>query len=82
MEDEPPEGQSASKEELIEAIREIDGPAFTAPEIADSLGIGVDSARQYLYELVDSDLLSMKKPGSRTVIFWLSESQQSEVSEA
>ena len=82
MEDKPPEARIVSEEELIEAICVIEEPAFTAPEIAEDLGIGVDSARQHLYELVDEGLLSMKKPGSRTVIFWLSESQQSEVSDA
>jgi len=58
------------------------GPAFTAPELAAGLDLSEDSARERLYNLVDKGTLSMKKPGHRTVVFWLTDDQQSDVSDA
>jgi len=37
----------------MEGIRKIEGPAFTAPELAAGLDLSEDSARERLYNLVD-----------------------------
>lgn len=82
MDREKPGKRIVSQEELMEAIHEVEGPAFTAPEIAAGLELSEDSARKRLYSLVDEGTLSMKKPGYRTVVFWLNDRQQSDVSDA
>jgi|GEM_PF-500473 predicted ArsR family transcriptional regulator len=82
MDREKPGKRIVSHEELMEGIRKIEGPAFTAPELAAGLDLSEDSARERLYNLVDKGTLSMKKPGHRTVVFWLTDDQQSDVSDA
>jgi predicted transcriptional regulator len=46
-------------------------PAFVPAEIGDSLGVTKETARNRMNELVDLGLLEKKKPGQRTVLYWI-----------
>jgi len=46
-------------------------PAFVPSEIADRLDVTTEGARHQMDRLVDRELLSRKKPGARTVIYWI-----------
>ncbi|WP_276260641.1 helix-turn-helix domain-containing protein [Haloglomus litoreum] len=46
-------------------------PAFVASEIAEELDVTTEGARHQMNNLVDRGLLSRKKPGQRTVIYWV-----------
>jgi len=48
-------------------------PAFIASEIAEELDISDEGARHRLNRLVEQGLLNKKKPGPRTVIYWITE---------
>ncbi|MFB6113612.1 MAG: hypothetical protein ABEJ58_05865 [Halodesulfurarchaeum sp.] len=65
---------SVSDDELIRAIREdIEGPAFTAGELAEIVGMSVEGVRKRLDELYEEGEINRKKPGARTTI-WYDES--------
>lgn len=46
-------------------------PAFVPSEIAEALGITTEGARHRMNKLVEKGYLSKKKPGERTVIYWI-----------
>lgn len=46
-------------------------PAFVAAEVAEELDVTVEGARHQMNRLVDDELLGKKKPGQRTVIYWI-----------
>jgi DNA-binding MarR family transcriptional regulator len=46
-------------------------PAFVPQELAHELGINKETARNRMNDLVDMGLLSRKKPGARTVMYWI-----------
>lgn len=48
--------------------------AFVPAEIADELGVTTEGARHQMNRLTDRELLEKKKPGSRTVLYWITES--------
>jgi len=48
-------------------------PAFVPKEIADALDVTTEGARHQMQRLVDRGLLKRKKPGQRTVLYWISE---------
>jgi DNA-binding MarR family transcriptional regulator len=48
-------------------------PAFVPAEIADELGVTTEGARHQMNRLADRGLLEKKKPGSRTVLYWITE---------
>lgn len=48
-------------------------PAFISSEIADELDVTAEGARHQLNRLVERGLLNRKKPGSRTVIYWITD---------
>jgi len=51
-------------------------PAFVASEIADKLDVTTEGARHQMNNLVDRGLLEKKKPGRRTVLYWITEDGQ------
>lgn len=52
-------------------MKRSDDPAFTANEIAEHFDLTNSAARRRLYKLVDRGDLGFKKPGHRTVLFWI-----------
>lgn len=51
-------------------------PAFVPAEIADELDVTTEGARHQMNRLVDEGLLERKKPGPRTVLYWITEEGQ------
>lgn len=48
-------------------------PAFIASEIASEFDTTIEGARHRLEKMVEQDLLRRKKPGNRTVIYWITD---------
>lgn len=48
-------------------------PAFVPKEIAETLDVTTEGARHQMDKLVDRGLLAKKKPGQRTVFYWITE---------
>lgn len=48
-------------------------PAFVPAEIADELDVTTEGARHQMNRLVDEGLLERKKPGPRTVLYWITD---------
>jgi len=46
-------------------------PAFVPSEVADALDVTTEGARHQMDNLVERDLLGKKKPGQRTVLYWI-----------
>lgn len=46
-------------------------PAFVPSEIAEKLDVTTEGARHQMNKLVERGLLGRKKPGERTVIYWI-----------
>jgi predicted ArsR family transcriptional regulator len=46
-------------------------PAFVPSELSDELNVTTEGARHQMERLVDSGLLAKKKPGQRTVMYWI-----------
>lgn len=46
-------------------------PAFVPSEIAEELDCTSEGARHQMNKLVERGLLSKKKPGQRTVMYWI-----------
>jgi predicted transcriptional regulator len=46
-------------------------PAFVPTEIADELDVTTEGARHQMEKLVERGLLGKKKPGQRTVLYWI-----------
>ncbi|MFB6126603.1 MAG: hypothetical protein ABEJ79_04815 [Halolamina sp.] len=46
---------------------------FVPREISDEFDVSVETARNYLDELVTEGLVDRKKPGERTVIYWVTD---------
>lgn len=46
-------------------------PAFVPSEIAEELDVTTEGARHQMNNLVDRGLLAKKKPGERTVLYWI-----------
>ena len=67
--------------EILAFMRRSDDPAFTASEIAGQFDLTDSAARRRLYILADQGEVGFKKPGSRTVLFWLAGSYSIEASE-
>lgn len=49
-------------------------PAFVPSEIAEELEVTTEGARHQMNNLVDRNLLQKKKPGERTVLYWITTS--------
>jgi predicted transcriptional regulator len=48
-------------------------PAFVPSEIADDLDVTTEGARHQMEKLVERGLLGKKKPGQRTVLYWITD---------
>lgn len=48
-------------------------PAFVPAEVADELDVTPEGARHQMNRLVDRGLLAKKKPGQRTVLYWVTD---------
>jgi predicted ArsR family transcriptional regulator len=48
-------------------------PAFVPAEVAAELDVTTEGARHQMTQLVDRGLLERKKPGSRTVLYWVTD---------
>jgi predicted transcriptional regulator len=48
-------------------------PAFVVSEIAEDLEVTPEGARHQMNKLVERGLLAKKKPGKRTVIYWITD---------
>lgn len=48
-------------------------PAFVPLEIGDELGVTSQGARYHMERLVDEGFLEKKKPGTRTVLYWITD---------
>lgn len=46
-------------------------PAFVPSEIAESFDASAETARTAMNKLVEDGYLGRKKPGERTVIYWI-----------
>jgi predicted ArsR family transcriptional regulator len=46
-------------------------PAFVSSEVAEELDCTMQGARHQMEKLVERGLLARKKPGSSTVLYWL-----------
>jgi len=62
--------QSVSKEDLLEAIEQDERAFLSTPEVADLVGVGRDTARRRLNELVDEGNIDYRKL-DRMTIWWL-----------
>ena len=71
--------QTVTDEEITEAMRQAHAPAFTTGELAEQLGMTTEGMRRRLKKLHDEGLVNCKKPGSRTVIWWVKGDQSSAV---
>jgi len=49
----------------------INDPAFVPSEIADRLDVTTEGARHRMNSMADRNLLAKKKPGRRTVLYWI-----------
>ena len=48
-------------------------PAFVPSEIGEELECTTEGARHQMNRLVEQGLLAKKKPGQRTVLYWITE---------
>lgn len=65
-----PDPQISDIEILRVFLSETD-PAYVPSEIGDRLGVTAEGARHQMERLVDRGLLGKKKPGERTVLYWI-----------
>jgi len=58
---------------ILRAFLSDDDPAYVLSEIADKLEMNKETVRHQIKqkELVERGLLKRKKPGSRTVLYWI-----------
>jgi predicted transcriptional regulator len=48
-------------------------PAFVPSELGDELDVTKEGVRYHMERLVDEGLLEKKKPGARTVMYWITD---------
>lgn len=68
-------------EEILHEFIVSPEPAFVPSEIGDRLDITTEGARHRMNKLVDDGLLARKKPGPRTVLYWITEAGEMYYSE-
>lgn len=70
-----PRGPAPEADELsiLRAFLSDDDPAYVLSEIAEKLGMNKETVRHQIKQkkLVERGLLARKKPGSRTVLYWI-----------
>jgi DNA-binding Lrp family transcriptional regulator len=67
-----------SDEEILRVFRKADAPVLTASEVADELPISHSAVNPRLRDLADSGRLSRKNVGSRAVVWWVDNANESE----
>ncbi|WP_075935919.1 GntR family transcriptional regulator [Halosegnis longus] len=67
--------------ELLHEFVVSPDPAFVPAEIAESFDTSAETARKAMDRLVDRGLLARKKPGERTVIYWITDDGRKHYSE-
>jgi response regulator of citrate/malate metabolism len=60
-----------SDKEILEALRDDPGRAWTAGEIADCHDMSQNGIRRRLFQLDEEGELCCKMPNENTLIFWL-----------
>lgn len=60
--------------EILRVFALSSDAAFIASEIADELDVTTEGARHQMNNLVERGLLRKKKPGQRTVLYWITNS--------
>lgn len=70
---EPGRPPAMDHDALLAYLRGRDDPAepVSAPEIADTFGVGRRTALRYLHDLEDDDRVDSKPVGGRAKVFWL-----------
>lgn len=58
---------------VLEIFLASSDPAFVPAEIARELDVTNEGARHQMERLVDEGLLHRKKPGQRTVLYWVTD---------
>jgi len=66
---------SCSDTEILSAFLADSDPAYTVAEIAEKLDLNPETVRHQIkqQQLVERGLLERKKPGQRTVLYWISD---------
>jgi len=59
--------------DILRVFLRSSDPAFVPIELANELDAGVETARNRMDSLADRGLLHKKKPGKRTVMYWITE---------
>lgn len=59
--------------DIIEIFALSTDPAFVPAEVADELDVTSEGARHQMNNLVEKGYLKRKKPGSRTVMYWVTD---------
>lgn len=71
-----PQGkQTVSDNEILVSMMESDDPAFTTSELAEQHGMTAEGMRNRLESLAKAGRIKSKKPGERSVIWWLESDQ-------
>lgn len=58
---------------ILEIFLKSTEPAFVPAELAQIVDVTTEGARHQMNRLVDAGHLSKKKPGQRTVIYWITD---------
>ena len=64
---------TASDEDILNWMREKGDPAYVTVEVADQFDMTTEATRGRLYDIEQEGELMSKKPGSRTIVWWLPE---------
>jgi|AntRauMinimDraft_3_1070383.scaffolds.fasta_scaffold04278_2 predicted ArsR family transcriptional regulator len=67
--------RTITDDEIVERMRAVSDPAFTTSELASEFGLTTEGIRGRLKQLESEDRIQSKKPSSRTVIWWVEDSQ-------
>lgn len=62
-----------SARDILEIFLSSSDPAFVPSEIAEKLAVTTEGARHQMNRLADEGYLEKKKPGQRTVLYWLTD---------
>lgn len=59
--------------ELLEVFVAAQDPAFVPSEIAEHFDVTEQTARNRLSQIHEKGYLASKKPGERTILYWITE---------
>lgn len=69
-----PPDKNTTDRELLQAVKLHPDPVVTVQEVSELVALSAPSVHRRLQELGKQGLINRKKPGSRSVVYWLSES--------